>query len=187
MPGLREDRGSSKFRGGCGIPLRVLLGFAVAGLWMTASSAQAPKGDGTPTVAGWTEPVTFVDYGITIEAKLDTGADSSSLGVSDLGRFKRNGKTWYRFTIRGDDGKTATIEQQTNRVARIMRAEVADTRRPIVRLKICLAGHLAVTDFTLTDRSEQRSALLIGRRFLASRILVDSNRMHVFPKCNSGK
>lgn len=162
--------------------LRVLLGFVIAGLWMTGSSAQAPKGN-VPTVAGWTEPVTFVDYGISIEAKLDTGADSSALGVIDLDRFKRKGKTWYRFTIRGDDGKTATIEQQTRRVARIKRVEVRDTRRPIVRLKICLAGHVAETDFTLTDRSEQRTALLIGRRFLASRILVDSGRTHVAPKC----
>jgi hypothetical protein len=34
----------------------------------------------------------------------------------------------------------------------------------------------------LTDRSEQRTAALIGRRFLASRILVDSERTHLFPK-----
>ena len=141
-----------------------------------------------PSVAGWIETVTFPDYGIAIDAKLDTGADSSSLGVTDLERFKRGGKTWYRFTITGLSGKTATVEQQTSRVARVMRAEVKDTRRPIVRLKICLAGHVAVTDFTLTDRSEQRTALLIGRRFLDSRILVDSGRKHLFPqKCDSGK
>lgn len=162
--------------------LRVLMGFVIAGLWMTASSAQAPKGN-VPTMAGWREPVTFVECGITIEAKLDTGADSSSVGVTELNRFKRGGKTWYRFTIRGDDGKTATVEQQTNRVARIKRAEVRDTRRPIVRLKICLAGHVAETDFTLTDRSERRSAVLIGRKFLASRVLVDSGRIHIAPKC----
>jgi hypothetical protein len=107
--------------------------------------------------------------------------------VSDLERLRRNGKIWYRFTIHGDDGKTATVEQQSNRTARIMRAEVEDTHRPIVRLKICVAGHVAVTDFTLTNRSERRTPLLIGRRFLASRILVDSDRTHVFPKCESGK
>ena len=141
-----------------------------------------------PTVAGWIETVTFPDYGIALDAKLDTGADSSSVGVTGLERFKRDGKTWYRFTLTGEDGKTATIEQQTNRVARIMRAEVKDTRRPIVRLKICLAGHVAETDFTLTDRSDRRTSLLIGRRFLASRIVVDSSRKHVFPKhCESGK
>jgi len=171
-------------------PLPWLSGFAAAGLSISAAMAQAaqPQGHSMPTIAGWTETVTFPDYGISLDAKLDTGADSSSLGVTDLDRFKRQGKVWYRFTITGEDGKTATIEQQTNRVARVMRAEVEDTRRPIVRLKICLAGHEAETDFTLTDRSERRSQVLIGRRFLASRIVVDSGRTHLFPKrCEGGK
>jgi hypothetical protein len=174
------------------LPMRLLLGCALAGLWATGALAQAAQqqnhSEPMPTIAGWIETVTFPDYGIVLDAKLDTGADASSLGVTGLDRFKRNGKIWYRFTLTGEDGKTASIEQQTNRTARIMRAEVEDTRRPIVRLKICLAGHVAETDFTLTDRSDQRTSLLIGRRFLASRILVDSDRTHVFPKpCESGK
>jgi hypothetical protein len=173
------------------LSLRLVLALAAASLWTTgtiAQTAQQPSGgDRMLTTAGWIETVSFPDYGIVLDGKLDTGADSSSLDVSALERFKRNGKIWYRFTIRGEDGKTATIEQQTNRTARIMRAEVEDTRRPIVRLKICVAGHVGETDFTLTDRSEQRTPLLIGRRFLASRILVDSERMHIAPKCEHGK
>lgn len=175
------------------MPLRWLAGpLLLAVLWTNAVHAQGvaqqERSRPMPTTAGWIEDVTFPDYGITIDAKLDTGADSSSLGVSDLDRFRRDGKTWYRFTIRGADGKTATIEQQTNRVARILRAEVRDTLRPIVRLKVCLAGHEAVTDFTLTNRSERRTMVLIGRRFLASRILVDSSRTHLFSiPCHGGK
>ena len=170
--------------------------WVAVGLWAVGASVQAwaqaaPQQSGgatMPTIAGWIETVTFPDYGIAIDAKLDTGADSSSLGVTNLDRFKRGGKIWYRFTLTGMDGKTATVEQQTNRTARIMRAEVEDTRRPIVQLKICLAGQVAVTDFTLTDRSEQRTSLLIGRRFLGSRILVDSGREHLFPqRCEGGK
>lgn len=171
------------------LSLRSALVLAAASLLTSGAVAQsAPQqGAGEPTIAGYIETVTFPDYGLALEAKLDTGADSSSLGVSNLERMRRKGKIWYRFTIRGDDGKTATVEQQSNRTARIMRAEVEDTRRPIVRLKICVAGQVAVTDFTLTDRSEQRTELLIGRRFLASRILVDSGRTHVAAKCDSGK
>jgi hypothetical protein len=174
------------------MPVRLLVGSVLAGLWAGGAFAQAAqqqnRSEPMPTIAGWIETVTFPDYGIALDAKLDTGADASSLGVTGLDRFKRQGKIWYRFTLTGEDGKTATIEQQTNRTARIMRAEVEDTRRPIVRLKICLAGHIAETDFTLTDRSDQRTSLLIGRRFLASRVVVDSGRTHVFPKpCESGK
>ena len=171
-------------------PLQWLMGLAAAALSVGAVFGQGQQSQDhpMPTTAGWIETVTFPDYGIAIDAKLDTGADSSSIDVTDLDRFKRNGKVWYRFTLTGNDGKTATVEQQTNRVARIKRAEVEDTRRPIVRLKICVAGHETETDFTLTDRSERRAQALIGRRFLASRILVDSSRTHLFAKpCQGGK
>ena len=178
------------------LPLRALSVLAVTALWTGSALAQstpqqsgaAPMSSPMPTVAGWIETVTFPDQGITLEAKLDTGAVSSSLSVTDLERFKRNGKTWYRFTMRGADGKTATVEQQTSRLSRVMRAEVKDTLRPIVRLKVCLAGHEAVTDFNLTDRSGQDYQVLIGRKFLASRVLVDASRTHLFAKpCEGGK
>jgi hypothetical protein len=174
------------------LPLRYLLVSAVASLWTGSAMAQStPQQSGAapmPTVAGWIETVTFPDYGITLDAKLDTGAVSASLNVTDLERFKRNGKTWYRFTMHGADGKTATVEQQTSRLSRVMRAEVKDTLRPIVRLKVCLAGHEAVTDFNLTDRSGQDTPVLIGRKFLASRVLVDTSRTHLFAKpCEGGK
>ncbi len=177
-------------------PLRYLLALAAAVLWTSSAMTQptprqsgaAPTGAPMPTVAGWIETVTFPDQGITLEAKLDTGAVSASLSVTDLERFKRNGKTWYRFTMHGADGKAATVEQQTSRLSRVMRAEVKDTLRPIVRLKVCLAGHEAVTDFNLTDRSSQEYQVLIGRKFLASRVLVDSGRTHLFAKpCEGGK
>lgn len=172
-------------------PLRFLPVVAAAAFWIGSALAQtAPQQSGAapmPTVAGWIETVTFPDYGITFDAKLDTGAGSSSLDVTGLERIKRNGKTWYRFTVQGADGKTVTIEQQSSRIARVMRAEVEDTRRPIVRLRVCVAGHEAVTDFTLTDRSGQGYPVLIGRKFLASRLLVDSSRKRLFAKpCEGG-
>lgn len=171
------------------MPLRFFGALALGGFCTTVSLAQPvqPQGGPASTVAGWIETVTLPDFDITLDAKLDTGAKSSSIDVQDLVRFRRDGKTWFRFTIKGADGKTATIEQASRRVARIMRAEVDDTRRPIVRLKICLAGHVAETDFTLTDRSGQDFQALIGRKFLASRILVDSGRTHIFPRrCEAG-
>ncbi|HZD91969.1 MAG TPA: RimK/LysX family protein [Pseudolabrys sp.] len=171
-------------------PLRCFL--AVAALWGGSALAQStPQQPGaapsTPTVAGWIETVTFPEYGITLDAKLDTGAVSSSVSVTGLERFKRKGKTWYRFTIEGANGKSATIEQQTSRLSRVMRAEVKDVLRPIVRLKVCVAGHEAVTDFNLTDRSSQDYQVLIGRKFLGGRVLVDAGHTYVAAKpCGGG-
>lgn len=177
-------------------PLRTLLVTAVAALSTGSAFAQSTPQQSRaalmtmplPTVAGWIETVTFPDQGLTLDAKLDTGAGISSLSATGLERFRRKGKTWYRFTIHGAGGKTATLEQQTSRFARVMRAEVKDTRRPIVKLKVCVAGRAAVTDFTLTDRAGQDYQVLIGRRFLAGRALVDASRTHLFSKpCEGGK
>lgn len=170
-------------------PTRWLSSVIAVSLWMSAAMAQATQPvHPVATVAGWIETVTFPEYGIVLDAKLDTGADSSSLGVTGLDRFKRNGKIWYRFTLTGNGGKSVTIEQQTKRLARIGRAEVGQVVRPIVRLKVCVAGHVAETDFSLTDRTGRSTDVLIGRRFLATRILVDSGRTHLFPNaCHEGK
>ncbi len=170
-------------------PLRSLLVAAVAVAGTGSAMAQTPAQSGAAptTVAGWIEAVVFPDQDLTLDAKLDTGAGISSLSVTDLERFRRKGKTWYQFTIHGRGGKSATLEQETDRIARVSRAEVKDTRRPIVRLKVCVAGHEAVTDFTLTDRSGQDYQALIGRRFLGGRVLVDSSRTRLFAKpCESG-
>jgi hypothetical protein len=181
-------------------PLRTLLVAAVVAAGTGSALAQTmpqqtgaapmptPVSTSAATIAGWIETITFPDQGITLDAKLDTGAVSASLSVTDLERFKRGGKIWYRFTIHGSDGRTATVEQQTSRMARVMRAEVKDTLRPIVQLKVCVAGQEAVTDFNLTDRSGQEYPVLIGRKFLAGRVLVDSSRKHLFAKpCEGGK
>lgn len=173
-------------------PLRSLLVIVATSVCSGNALAQAaPQQSASasqPAVAGWIENVTFPDLGITLEAKLDTGAGFSSLNVTALERFRRNGRTWYRFTIQDASGKAVTLERQSERVARIIRAEVKDTLRPIVPLKVCLAGHQAETDFTLTDRSGQRYQVLIGRRFLANRVLVDSGSKNRFAEpCEGGK
>lgn len=172
-------------------PSGFLLVLAIMAGWTSYALAQTnspQSGAPMPTVAGWIETVTFPDYGLTLDAKLDTGAVSSSLGVSDLERFKHKGKTWYRFTMRGADGKAVTIEQQSNRVVRVRRAEVETTARPVIRLKVCVAGHAVLTDFNLTDRSGQDYQVLIGRKFMAGRVLVDSGREKLFANpCEVGK
>ncbi len=172
-------------------PLRLLLVNAAAALWTGNAMAQAVPQQSAPalkpTVAGWIETVVFPEQGVTLEAKLDTGAGFSSLSVTGLERFRRDGKTWYRFTIRDPNGKAVTLERQSERVARIVRAEVKDTRRPIVSLKVCVAGHETVTDFTLTDRSGQGYQVLIGRKFLANRVLVDSNSKNLFARPCEGR
>lgn len=128
------------------------LGVASAALWIGVAAAQSSPPQ--PTVAGWVEAITFPDYVVSIDAPLDTGADFSSVGVTDLHPFEKDGKLWFRFGLSGVDGRTATVQRPSDRVLHVKQAAVSETRRPIVRLRVCIAGQVAETDFSLTDRKK---------------------------------
>ena len=50
-------------------------------------------------IYGYLERAMLVEATLEMEAKLDTGADNSSLNATDLEFFDREGKPWVRFTV----------------------------------------------------------------------------------------
>ena len=51
--------------------------------------------------------------GVAVKMKLDTGALTSSLDARDLRHFKRDGKSWVRFTLQVTDANTDRQVSQT--------------------------------------------------------------------------
>jgi len=138
-------------------------------------------------VAGWIEPVYLGEAEIRLTAKLDTGAKTSSLSAVELTRLVRQQKPWVAFTIRTSDGRAFRIEQPVIRIARIRRADVGVRERPVISLPVCLAGYREQVEFTLTDRSTMNYPVLIGRAFLANRIIVNSQATFTTAQsCNPG-
>jgi hypothetical protein len=156
--------------------------FVCAAFLLQLVSATAEASD--EIVAGYIARATLDGYGVDLKAKLDTGADSSSINAAALQFFRRDGRRWARFDIVGINGTSVTIEETVTRTVRIKRSGSKSNVRPVIRLKVCVAGKTAETDFTLADRSQLNYQVLIGRRFLKDRILVDSGREMVHPnKC----
>ena len=46
------------------------------------------------TLVGWLEHVVVSEAGLILEAKLDTGADTSSLHAENIHRFRRDGNRY---------------------------------------------------------------------------------------------
>lgn len=106
-----------------------------------------------------------------IKAKLDTGAETSSLGAGDISLFKKDGADWVRFTPQIAGAKE--MEMPVTRHSRIKRradgtGESASLQRPVVMLEICFDGKKHSMEANLADRSRFTYPLLIGSNALIS-------------------
>lgn len=122
---------------------------------------------------GWIEKVTLSPSGLVLQAKIDSGADFSSLNTSDLEKFERDGKPWVRFDVTNRLGEKATIELEILREALIKKHFGKPQKRPVVRLGICVGNRFMQADVNLADRTNFETQLLIGRSFAAGNLLID--------------
>ena len=163
--------------------MRKTLGCALVGLLAGASLHAAAA---QPTVVGWVEPVRLGSEGIVVPAKLDTGADTSSLHVSDITWMQRADGDWVAFEVAGKDDRKVRLERKVQRVARVKKASGGVQDRPVVLLGVCLGDTYRVTEVNLTDRTGFKLPFLVGRSFLANRFAVDSSRTDtVEPACGA--
>lgn len=135
--------------------------------------------DTAPVTAGWIETAWLAGHALALDAKLDTGADTSSINAGSFETFSKDSRQWVRFQLKGRDGETRVIEAPVLRTARIRRAGAGVTERPVILLSVCVAGRSGEAEFTLADRTGMDFAMLIGRGFLAGRLMVDSARTRV--------
>ena len=125
---------------------------------------------------GWIEKVQILPQNILLHAKIDTGADTSSLNVTELSEFVRNSKRWVQFTVTTREGQRVRLKKRVVRHVRIKRKGAQAQRRPVVRFDICLASIFKPnTQVNLTDRKNFKYNMLIGRSFLRDLAIVDSS------------
>ncbi len=137
-------------------------------------------------VAGWIERVRLMDAGIDVEAKLDSGADHSSLHADELLEFERNGRPWVRFQLKNPEGTPVLFERPVVRTARIKRHLGDSQVRPVIELTLCVGRLARRVEINLVDRGKYQHPLLVGRSFLRHGVLVDSAaRYRVPPACTS--
>ncbi len=112
------------------------------------------------------------EHRVQLEARIDTGAETSSITAKNIEEFERDGKPWVRFTIEHKDQKT-TMSAPLVRTVEIKRHGAEGVKRPVVRLQIAMGKIRSNTEFSLTDRSKFEYPVLIGRSFLKGVAIVD--------------
>ena len=139
-------------------------------------------------VLGWAEKVRVSPGGLILHAKLSPATDVLSINAQNMSAFKRSGKRYVRFEISDRYGNEQKLELPVLRKASIKRLTGKSQSRYVVELGLCLAGLYQEEEVTLVDRSSSEYDMIIGRDFLAGRVIVDpSSSFTAEPKCSPGK
>ncbi len=113
-------------------------------------------------------------------ARVDSGAETSSLSANDVVEFERDGDDWVRFTFNHDDSDSPVeFERPIKRVVLIRTDSSKDAeRRVVIELDIRLGDQLQTTEFTLSDRGSMTNPVSLGRAFLMDIYVVDVSRSY---------
>lgn len=120
---------------------------------------------------GYIEKATLADHSLTLSAKLDTGAKSASLNALNITPIDINGKRFLRFVVPSKEGDVSfqcayvgnvNIKARTGEMSlgSLFRRTMD---RPVVLMRIQLAGQERMIRVNLTNRKRFIYPLLLGR------------------------
>jgi hypothetical protein len=139
-------------------------------------------------LVGRVEKVRIYPGNLLVEARIDTGAELSSLDCDRVSFFNRNGEDWVRFVVYTVDGRPTFMERKVVRLVKIKRDFGEVQERIVVRLGVCLGSTYKETEVDLADRTGLTYPMLVGREFLEGNFLVDpSLRYKTEPRCKVPK
>ena len=124
-------------------------------------------------IVGRAERVDFPDGAITgVPAKIDTGAYRSSVWASNI--YEKDGL--LHFTLLGPASPYYSGEECTVKKFEVVEVENSfghKEERYSIQLRMRMGSKTVRSNFTLADRSKKTYPVLIGRRHLRGRYVVD--------------
>ena len=113
------------------------------------------------TLLGRIEKVYMDPPGMEFNARIDTGAQTSSLNAIDIVEFERDGKPHVRFNvINPKTGEKTEITRRLRRYARVKELNNKESQnRPVVRMRVVIADIDEQINFTLLERTMQTTLL----------------------------
>lgn len=132
---------------------------------------------------GRIELVNLPEWNINnIEAKIDTGAFTSSLHCHRIEEFKKNNISWIRFNLLDPEHPAYNdklIEFPIFDSREVKSSNGLSELRFFIKTEIVLFDTVYKIEFSLTDRSEMKYPLLIGRKFIRNKFVVDVSKKNL--------
>ncbi|MCL1839983.1 RimK/LysX family protein [Candidatus Saccharibacteria bacterium] len=118
-----------------------------------------------------------------VPAKIDSGADASSIWASHISIDKKNTLKFSLFGPKSPFYSGKIIKRTDFDVAVVRSAMGQEQIRYRTKLPIKIEGRRMRVLFSLSNRSKQNFPILLGKRTLAGKFIIDVNRQTMrFPK-----
>jgi hypothetical protein len=135
---------------------------------------------------GRVEEVNLIDLGFDgLVAKIDSGAYTSALHAQSIKRIYKDGEKYVRFRLLDKSHEMYEdkfIELPLHKVKLVKSSNGFAQRRYSIRTRMKLGGRIYKVEFTLTDRKDMKSPILLGTKFLRRKFLIDVSKKHLLSK-----
>lgn len=132
-------------------------------------------------IIGRFECLDVVTVALKVPAKIDTGAFRSSIHAQNIKVVKKDGKEILTCDLLGHPCSPVRRPYQTDHFSKVSVTNSFgnEEERYEVPIKIKLGPKVFTTSFTLADRSNNLFPILVGRKLLKGRYLVDVSKSNV--------
>lgn len=134
-------------------------------------------------IIGRKEKISLEEWGLkNITAKIDTGAYTSAIHCEHVQVKKIGGEEVLEFIVLPPSHKH--YKNQLIRTAHFSQKKVKNSFGDVelrykVTTKITIFGQVFDGEFTLSERSKMKNAILLGRKILKGRFLIDVDKIHL--------
>lgn len=131
-------------------------------------------------IVGRKELISILDLELfDLDAKVDTGADSNALHCDDI---YIDGNNYVHFTLLDEvhpsyHGKKMVMPLY--KLKKVKSSNGLTQERASIKVKISFMGKKYNSVISLTNRADMKFPMLIGRKFLANRFLVDVSKEYL--------
>ena len=123
---------------------------------------------------GWREYVSLTELKVdNVVAKIDTGANLSSIHASEIKITSKDKLKFVTFKIKKNKNTLKKVTCELQGYKKIKSSDGVVEKRPVVKTPMVLDGIRKNIELTLTDRKTMDYTMLIGRKALGRRWIVN--------------
>lgn len=117
-----------------------------------------------------------------LDAKIDTGAYTSSLHCHNVKFFTEEGEQIVVFHVldpKHPEYENKPYRARVHKMKKIRSSNGQVEERIIIKQKVQFSGKERVIELSLSNRSKMRYPVLLGRKFLSGRFIVDVSKKYL--------